>query len=122
MRRGGLSKGMGPRDGNGRAHHIRGRLTFYVWRPPDLADEEALRLETELTADCDEAVRKARKARALQALSDVEALHRGLTESRSLLSKLKDAAAAGKGATDAIETGAKLLAALEGIAATLGLG
>lgn len=100
-------------DGNGRKIHNKGRiLTFWVYRPADITDEEAVDLEQAITAECEEAVRMARTARALQALADVEALHAKVTESGQLLKRLRSL---GGQAGEVAEIAGKLIALWGGL-------
>ncbi len=67
-----------------------------VMRPPDLSDEQAQALENAVSSECDEAIRKARVARAVTALESVERVYESLATTSRAVEAIREGLTRGK--------------------------
>jgi len=67
-----------------------------VVRPAELSDEQAQALEDDVAAECDEALRKARVARAVTMLENVEKVYESMSATSKAMDAIKEGIDKGK--------------------------
>jgi hypothetical protein len=100
-------------DGNGRMTTVRTGAVIFVLRPPELNDEDAQALEDAIAAECNWAIRMARRVRALTRLESIERIDQQLKDSVSSTQKaleaLKSGAETAKSSAELIELAGNVL-------------